>query len=208
MMVKRIILDLCGGTGAWSNPYREHSDMYDVYNITLPDYDILKTDFTSEMIIIFSGNAKQLEIDRTYIYGILAAPPCAMFSFARTTAKTKRDLKQGMETVIACLKIIWECQYQGVLKFWALENPRGLLRKFLGVPIFTFEQWEFGERGIKPTDIWGCFNLPKKQVFIRPEGLSKKWPNGKINAIGWSKSAERRAATPAGFAQAFFEANQ
>jgi len=56
----KIILDLCGGTGAWSKPYAEAG--YDVRNITLPDYDV-----------------------RTYeppddVYGILAAPPCTIFS--------------------------------------------------------------------------------------------------------------------------------
>lgn len=35
---KKIILDLCGGTGAWSKPYAEKG--YDVRNITLPDYDV------------------------------------------------------------------------------------------------------------------------------------------------------------------------
>ncbi len=52
----KIILDLCGGTGAWSKPYKDAG--YDVRLITLPEYDV-----------------------RTYIppdnvYGILAAPPC------------------------------------------------------------------------------------------------------------------------------------
>jgi ubiquinone/menaquinone biosynthesis C-methylase UbiE len=35
----KIILDLCGGTGAWSLPYKEAG--YDVRNITLPDYDVM-----------------------------------------------------------------------------------------------------------------------------------------------------------------------
>ena len=59
----KIILDLCGGTGAWSRPYEKAG--YDVRNITLPEYDVL-----------------------TYkppenVYGILAAPPCEEFSIAR-----------------------------------------------------------------------------------------------------------------------------
>jgi len=37
--MSKIILDLCGGTGAWSKPYKEAG--YDVRLITLPDYDIL-----------------------------------------------------------------------------------------------------------------------------------------------------------------------
>ena len=34
----KIILDLCGGTGAWSKPYANAG--YDVRVITLPDYDV------------------------------------------------------------------------------------------------------------------------------------------------------------------------
>ena len=36
---ERIILDLCGGTGSWSKPYKDAG--YDVRLITLPDYDVL-----------------------------------------------------------------------------------------------------------------------------------------------------------------------
>jgi hypothetical protein len=35
-MKKKIILDLCGGTGSWGKPYREAG--YDVRLITLPEY--------------------------------------------------------------------------------------------------------------------------------------------------------------------------
>lgn len=54
-MINKIILDLCGGTGAWSRPYKEAG--YDVRIITLPQ-DV--------RLIEFIANA----------YGILAAPPC------------------------------------------------------------------------------------------------------------------------------------
>ena len=35
---ERIILDLCGGTGAWSRPYKDAG--YNVQNVTLPEYDV------------------------------------------------------------------------------------------------------------------------------------------------------------------------
>lgn len=182
----KVILDLCGGTGAWSRPYKEAG--YDVRLVTLPDSDV-----------------------RTYeppdnVYGILAAPPCTEFSVAKYNKP--RDFESGMETVFACLSIIWKCRKKMKLKFWALENPRGLLRQFIGKPSFTFQQWEFGDRGIKPTDIWGYFESPRKIKRKRPGGLTKRFPNGRLNAINWGGSAEKRAITPAGFAKAFFEANQ
>ena len=150
---------------------------------------------------------------RTYkppenVYGIIANPPCTMFSLARTTAKTPRNLKEGMILVERCLKIIWECRFNGKLKFWLLENPRAILRQFLGLPIFMFEHWEYEDKAIKPTDIWGYFNIPKKHIFFKPLGLNKKYPCGSVTAIGWSSSPARKAVACKGFARAFFEANQ
>lgn len=39
-MSKKIILDLCGGSGAWSRPYKQAG--YQVYVLTLPEYDVKK----------------------------------------------------------------------------------------------------------------------------------------------------------------------
>ena len=195
----KIILDLCGGTGAWSRPYKEAG--YDVRLVTLPDNDV-----------------------RTYIptenvYGILAAPPCTMFSLARTRAKKERDFKEGMEVVRACLNIIWECRYnpkyrlQGCLQFWTLENPLGFLRQFLGYPHFTFNPCDFGERYTKKTDLWGFFNIPKtKPVKLTEDEKQLCKTNSRklssISDITGSNQAARRAITPTGFAKAFFKANQ
>ena len=140
----KIILDLCGGTGAWSRPYAKAG--YDVRLVTLPDHDI-----------------------RTYVppenvYGILAAPPCTMFSRARTNAKTPRDLDGAMDVVASCMRIIWASQSSGSLEWWALENPMGLLRQFLGNPAFSFRGWEYGDaKHMKFTDIWGYFDPPVKK---------------------------------------------
>jgi len=176
----KIILDLCGGTGAWSRPYEKAG--YDVRNITLPDYDI------RNYIVSSCEN----------IYGILAAPPCTMFSLARTRAKTPRDFREGMELVQECLKIIWECRYNYKLKFWCLENPMGYLRQFLGKPVFTFNPCDFGDNYTKKTDLWGYFNIPKKNPIILTE---KEIALCKVNN-------RKLPSTPPGFAQAFFEANQ
>lgn len=194
----KIILDLCGGTGSWSKPYREAG--YDVRLITLPKHDVRHFATTSG------------------VYGILAAPPCVMFSRARTTAKTPRDFKQGMETVEACLRIIWHCQYdykQGdgrKLKFWAMENPTGFLRWFLGKPPFEFNPYDFGDRYRKPTDLWGNFNFPKKNpVELTAKEKERMGTNSRRLPIlpGMSKDrAARRAITPPGFAEAFFSSNR
>lgn len=183
----RIILDLCGGTGAWSRPYTKAG--YDVRVVTLPDYYV-----------------------RTYeppenVYGILAAPPCNEFSIASGKKWDERDLSKGMDIVDACLKIIWCCQYQKRLQFWCLENPVGLLRQFLGCPKVTVRYWWFGDDKKKPTDLWGKFQPAKRCFWQMPF-----WVIDNIKHAPSKKSfAEQsiwRATTPPGFAQAFFEANK
>lgn len=113
----------------------------------------------------------------------------------------------------------------GSLKFWAMENPVGYLRQFIGVPAYQFEHWEFGDPQLKRTDLWGYFNPPRKTVKVKPEGLTRKY-GSRTNGREWSKPecppeyeayisrfhgdakrAALRAITPPGFAQAFFRAN-
>lgn len=186
----KIILDLCGGTGSWSKPYRDAG--YDVRVITLPELDV-----------------------RTYkplanVYGILAAPPCTMFSLARTTAKTPRDIDAGLRMVRECMRVIWEAKPV----FWVMENPKGLLRRYMGKPAFTFDASEFGEDYNKATDLWGYFKeLKKKRDYVRYPSTDKN--TRKLPAIpadytrdpGMTMVAIKRSITPQGFAQAFFKAN-
>ena len=193
----KIILDLCGGTGSWSKPYLDAG--YDVRLITLPDNDV------------------RIYVPPDNVYGILAAPPCTEFSIAK--ADKPRDFEEAMKVVEACFRIIWECRKVNKLSFWAMENPRGFSRQFIGKPPFVFEQWQFGDSGIKPTDLWGYYNIPKIKIKEKPTNLTKKFPNGKTNSLSWSTAhypsehkhlglAVLRAITPPGFAKAFFLANQ
>jgi len=220
----KIILDLCGGSGAWSKPYKENG--YDVKLITLPEYDITQTEFYGKMLVVRNG-ANFCVIPYKNIYGILAAPPCTEFSIAK--GNRPRDFEAGMRTVEACVKIIWEVRKYAALKFWALENPRGLLRQFMGKPRYAFEQWQFGGNKRKATDIWGYFNEPAPKVKEFPfADYTVKYPCGSSNGRAWgkceypteyeeyinslngytAKRAAARAITPEGFAKAFYKANK
>ena len=218
----KIIIDLCGGSGAWSKPYANAG--YTVHNITLPDYSVDKLATGCDGILFLSQSDKpNIQIWIEHIYGILAAPPCTEFSLAKTTAP--RDFEEGMKTIRACLDIIWHCQTRGRLKFWALENPRGLLKRFLGKAPYQFEQWQFGGIVEKPTCIWGDFNPAKPTVTIKPKKDGRKINNTKHHAnpkcpeeyrdyiehqlpSNTNKVAAIRAITPKGFAEAFYKANR
>lgn len=76
----KIILDLCGGTGSWSKPYKDAG--YLVFTITLPEYDILLTEFVGTTIRFIGKDKQCLTVRKSEVYGILAAPPCTKFSRA------------------------------------------------------------------------------------------------------------------------------
>jgi len=228
----KIILDLCGGTGSWSKPYQEAG--YNVKTITLPDYDVtdyIVTDWSNmgwNFKTISFRNQKTNEFNPIridYIYGILAAPPCTEFSVLNAIAAPReRNPQDGMIIVNACKAIIEKCNPT----FWAMENPTGFLRQYIGKPKFTFQPWEFGDAWTKKTDIWGSFNIPIKQfikwddvpklpIYIRPNRgkpsiayLHKSSQNliPQLQGFKCNTDADFRAITPPSFAKAFYEANQ
>lgn len=216
----KIILDLCGGTGAWSEPYQKAG--YDVRVITLPDYDVENFDVNNKYIGFGKLDSKPIFISLISIYGILAAPPCTHFSIARNdkTAKEPRDFVGALKLVGACEKIIRCCRIAGPhLKFWAMENPRGYLRHFIGKPPFTFNPCDFGDPYTKATDIWGNFNFPKKKPVEPLEKDAVKYTLKLVSIMptipddynipkGIRPRTVRRSITPPGFAKAFFLANK
>ena len=206
-MKQKIILDLCGGSGSWSRPYKENG--YDVRLITLPENDVLTC-----------------QPPRSGVYGILAAPPCTEFSVLNCKAERReRKPEEGLKIVNACLRIIEQVKPV----WWALENPVGYLRDYLGKSTLIFQPWEYGDPWTKRTEIWEVFKPPPKQYF-RWEDVPNKLPlytrpgRGKPNFAYLHKSAlslipqlafadpktdaDFRAITPPGFAKAFFEANR
>ena len=181
MNSNKIILDLCGGTGAWSKPYKDNG--YTVKNITLPDYDV-----------------------RTYqppknVYGILAAPPCTHLAGSGARWWRKKGniaLLEGLSVVDACMRIILISNPN----FWCLENPVGRLVHYLGKPKMYFNPCDYGDPYTKRTCLWGEFNIPLKNPIepIRTNFIHTMPPG--------SDRTERRSITPQGFANAFYEANQ
>lgn len=145
-----------------------------------------------------------------------------------TRQKIRRVLgmpEEGLKIVNACLRIIEQVKPV----WWALENPVGYLRDYLGKSTLIFQPWEYGDPWTKRTEIWGVFKPPPKQYF-RWEDVPNKLPlytrpgRGKPNFAYLHKSAlslipqlafadpktdaDFRAITPPGFAKAFFEANR
>lgn len=179
-----IILDLCGGTGAWSRPYVEAG--YDVRLVTLPDNDVREY------------------VPPDSVHGILAAPPCTEFAVSGArwwSSKPEYLLDDALSIWRACMRVIESSKPV----WWALENPVGRLRKWAGPPAWTFQPWEYGDNQFKRTLVWGTAKRPTPSVTKAPKRTN-------LTQLVWraAPSPERaalRSITPPYFARAFFEAN-
>ena len=177
----KIILDLCGGSGNWSAPYAEAG-----YDVRIVDR--------------LNGDDVRAYTPPDNVHGILAAPPCTEFSVsgARWWAeKPPHLLQEAIEIAESCVRIIKET----VPVWWALENPVGRLKNYIGPWRYTFQPWEYGDRETKRTCIWGDHKQPTKTPVAGPY-------KARVHLL--PPSPERsalRSLTPAGFARAFKEAN-
>ena len=183
----KIILDLCGGTGAWSKPYAEAG--YDVRVITFPPDDV-----------------RLFQKPIGPVYGILAAPPCDHFSVSGAQYWKSKDedgrTLDGISIMDACMRIIFVCDPV----FWCLENPVGRMKYYIGEPVLSFNPCDYGDPYTKKTLLWGKFNFPEKNR-VDPERVCGQgsW----LMKLGGKseKTKMLRSITPPGFAKAFFEAN-
>lgn len=181
----KVILDLCGGTGSWSKPYREAG--YDVEIITPPGPDVRDLLF---------------RLDRP-VHGILAAPPCTVFAASGARWKrTEAQMREALSVVDACLRAV--VIYRPV--WWALENPVGKLRRYLGPPTLIFNPCDFGDAWTKKTLLWGNFKIPERNpvepVRVCSQGSWVQRLGGKSD-----RTKMLRSMTPPGFAEAFMKAN-
>lgn len=188
---KRTILDLCGGSGAWSAPYVAAG--YHVVRVTLPEHDVRTFAWGSPVCA-------------EPVWGVLAAPPCDQFSLARNGhPEIPRDIERGLEIVGACLRVIHQVQP----RWWALENPVGLLSRWLGTPLDVWDPCDFGDPWTKRTAVWGSYSIPRRGPYVQPLGGGPLCTicDPERRSTTWCSNSAHRAITPAGFARAFYEAN-
>jgi len=176
------VLSLCDYTGAWSQPYVDAG------------YDVVRVDIKR------GQDVRLFEALPFPVRGVLAAPPCTEFASSGArwwAAKGEQSLLDALAIADACMRIIAVHQPQ----WWALENPIGRLRKYLGTPRMAFDPADYGDPYTKRTQLWGHFREP---VMCRVEPVE----GSKMHLLPASpERAALRSVTPAGFARAFFEAN-
>ena len=182
-----LILSLFDSSGVWSRPYEAAG------------YDVVRIDLSSGLDVRWFKKVPSVR-------GVLSAPPCGVFAGSGAQYWKTKDLDgrtlDGLALVDATFRIIMVHSP----KWWALENPIGRLSRWIGKPALVFHPYEYGDPYKKRTCLWGNFTVPVRNVVEPVSSYSQgSWVQG---IGGTTKDREqRRSVTPAGFAQAFFEAN-
>lgn len=208
---KKIILHLCADTGSDTKPYYDagYSIIRIGKNIGVENFDLVAVKTLGK------------------VYGVIANPVCTEFSTARSNGKA-RNPDEGMKMVKECQRIIEQCNPE----WWVIENPAsGVLKDYLGKPVYVYEPWWYGSPWTKKTALWGKFNIPPR-IYEKWEDVPKipelytRPGRGKPSLAFMHKSAydlipefrfilprpetdaEFRSLCSQKFAEAFYNANQ
>ena len=194
--MKDIIISLFDYSGSWSKPYKDAG--YEVIQIDIKlDQDILTWDY--------------MQIAKSRVYGILAAPVCTDFSVSGAQYWKAKDLNGQTEKSINLVKKSLEIVNYFNPVFWVLENPVGRINKLIpelaSKRLLIFNPCDYGDPYTKKTILYGQFNPYLIQKPVKPirESSQGSW----LQKLGGKseRTKELRSITPAGFSRAFFEAN-
>lgn len=153
-----VVLDLFCGTKSVAKAFESRG--HKVYTV---DWDkqfnpSLVADIgklTAQDIINLCGGAPDI---------IWASPDCTTYSVAAISKHRRKDQNGSLQPISDYAK---QCDFVnkhlieliGELKpkYWFIENPRAAMRKMdfmQGLPRYTVTYCKYGERRMKPTDIW------------------------------------------------------
>jgi hypothetical protein len=158
------VLDLFAGLGGWSQPFIDNG------------HEVFRVDFDPQFEVELTKDILEMTRDDLPWWPdiILASPPCEGFTvmnIGRNWGRGQRGnpdndpdyhtpktpvAAMGLKLVERTREIIGACSP----RFFVIENPRGKLRK---LPVMqdlerrTVTYCQYGEKWMKPTDLWGRF---------------------------------------------------
>ena len=204
-----IVLSLCDYTGNMVKPWAAAGYKCLCVELQHP----MRSDRVEGNITYTWGDVRSWCLpDGFKVVMIFAAPPCTdvAVSGARDFQKKRNILLRDALELFATCEMV--ATYAAAP--YMIENPVGVLSTHMRPPDHLFHPYEFagygggeGDTYTKKTCLW------TGNGFVMPEPKELKPVQGSIITFGKiaSPSPERanlRAATPEGFAQAVFEANQ
>lgn len=212
-MTKWSVLDLFCGLGGFSAAF-EDSEEWAVTTVDIEDgFD---PDIRADVLELRPADLPAADV-------VLASPPCPDFSVACITDKwehsehrrpkhlpRKAQVAHSVKIVFHTLWLMYELQP----RYWILENPRGMLRTWIGPPVGQVHYCQYGEDFKKPTDLWGrhppmryrtCPGQRRCGHVQNPREANTFRDESRTRAVDSSNSAER-AKVPYQLSEAIREA--
>lgn len=208
-----VCLDLFAGLGGFSQAFEE-SDDWKVVTVDInPEFD---PDIEADILKLSPEDLPGADV-------ITASPPCVDFSVACITDKwdhseerrphhlpENEDIAHSIKIVFHTLWLIQQLDPE----WWFMENPKGMLQKWIGQPAGTVHYCQYGSDFMKPTNLWG--NHPPSMTYRQcarrsdchvsnPREVNTFRDESRTRAVDQSNSAER-AKVPYGLSEAILEA--
>jgi len=236
-VVPRLIVSLYDHTGTWSEPYRELG--YVVLQVDRAHPPGLHRrggrswtlgldlgDPSAYRVLLQSTEVLRGIYDLD-VHGVLAAPPCRVFTRAGARLWPTWDASGETEEELGLVRRVLAYVEAVQPVWWALENPpgrlwkqdgTGLLQAELGEHRFCFDPHDYAghlsgeaserERYTKRTCLYGDFQDPVP-AGLEPTPMPEHLPKGRRDWVSRQSSSHKviRQITPGGFAVAFALAN-
>ena len=138
---------------------------------------------------------------------IWASPDCTSYSIAAISHHRKREEDGNLAPVSEYAKFCDETNKHLIdlikelnPKYWFVENPRGGLRKMRfmqGLPKYTVTYCQYGDKRMKPTDLWTNHPNPKfKPMCKNGDKCHEPAPRGSKTGTQGLKGAKERSRIP------------
>ncbi len=131
-----------------------------------------------------------------------ACPPCTDLAVSGARWMKSKGLGCLAQAVALFGRAVEVCEWLGCA--YAIENPVSTISTYYRSPDYTFDPCDYGDPYTKKTCLWtgGGFIMPPKNRVEASDG-------SKIHLIApGPERANIRSATPPGFTQAMFDANE
>lgn len=139
---------------------------------------------------------------------IWASPDCTTYSIAAISHHRRQNPATGNLDPVSEYAKFCDAVNQHVLhlihelqpRCWFIENPRGGMRKMewmQGLPRYTVTYCQYGDKRMKPTDIWTNHPLPMFRPMCKNgDSCHEKAPRGSRTGTQGLKGSKERSIIP------------
>jgi len=193
----KLCIDLCAGLGGFSAAFELDND-----------WEVVKIDIDKKFKPTIQADINHLPLKENLAPDcLLMSPSCERFSLMGR-GWPKKGISRALTLVGNCLEAVVFLKP----KKWLLENPKGRLRWFIGVPrqSIRYSDYDMTYQSQKPTDLWGNIDLPFCKHVRRPRTkrvrnpeIMKQFKVTSFNFVSaYRCSSAERSQIPLGVSQA------